>query len=525
MVSFDLKVRDRSQNMNWFQKQLHDLNEQRMNTPFGALILIAMVLTMVVGMSYQGYKLGIALAVACAGAPVFVLAVANARAGLYMVFAISFFVLGIKRFMEAIPVGLAMDIMIAGTFLGVLARQIARRATWKWAHNAVAYMVAFWILLVILQLFNPIAASRMAWVYTMRSTAGFLVMYYVTLYAITKTEHLDFLVKMWIGLALLVVLYGFKQEYIGLARFEMDWIMADSERYGLLFIMGRFRKFSFLSDPMIYGIFMALSSVFCFILASGPYSRQLKLILVGLAVAFFIGMLHSGTRAAYLAFPAGLMLYSTLSLNRNVLITTAVVFGIGYVLAKVPTSNLNLIRFQTAFRPEEDESYKVREANKRFIKPFIQNLPFGAGLGSVGVWGKRFGSVLADFPPDSGFVRIAVEQGYVSLFFYLVLIFVAFNKGVTNHFKIKDPKLRTYSLAFLAGMLSLTLANFPQEAIGQIPNNLIFFLMLAMSSRLYDLDKGGGEVDHDMGIQTPSRAFNHGTIGTHRRLVGASQPF
>lgn len=526
MLSYDLNVRPVSEQFPWWKRQLHDMNAQRMNTPFGAFILTAMVLALCYGMTQSGYKVGIALVAGLAGIPFFIAAVSNARVGLYMVFVISFFVLGIKRFIEAVPMGLVMDIMIAGTFLGLLSRQLNQRASWRFAHNTVAYMVAFWIGMVLIQAFNPIATSRLAWLYTMRSTAGFFAMYYVTLYAITNVKHLDFLVKIWIACGVLVMLYGFKQEYIGFAQYEMDWIMFDSERYGLLYIMGRFRKFSFLSDPMIYGVFMALTSIFCIILAGGPRPQKTKIFLLVLAGLMTLAMIHSGTRAAYIAFPAGLMLYSTLSLNRNVLIVTGLVFLIGTFLARVPTSNLNLIRFQTAFRPEQDESYRVREANKRFIKPFIQSLPFGAGLGSTGVWGKRFGSILADFPPDSGFVRVAVEQGYVSLFVYMLLFFVAFNKGVSNHFKLKDPKLKNYSFAFMAGMLTLTLANFPQEAIGQIPNNLIFFVMLAMTTRLYDLDQGGGEIDifkkPDLG---PSKEVNHGTLGTHRSLVGASRAF
>jgi hypothetical protein len=525
MQSFQLNVKQQ-RGPTWLGHQMGLLNTNRMNTPIGFFIMAVMACMLGYGMVSMGYKIGIVIVVCLLGLPFFWSAVVNQKAGLYMIFILSFFVLGIKRFIGEAPVGLAMDIMIAGTFVGLLAKQIHNRASWKFMHNPVAYMVGIWIGLIFLQLFNPIAISRIAWLYTVRATGGFMVMYYVTLYAVDNVKYLTNLLKIWIVLAILVMLYGFKQEYIGFFQFETNWIMEDSERYGLLYIMGRFRKFSFLSDPMIYGVFMALTSVVCLILASGPYQQKYKIGFILLAILMANAMIHSGTRAAYIAFPVGIAFFSTITLQRTNIILAASVLVIGFVLAKMPTGgNLNLIRFQTAFRPEEDESYKVREANKAFIKPFIQTLPFGAGLGTTGYWGKRFsqGSPLADFPPDSGFVRVAVEQGYVSLFIFLVLFFVAFNQGVKNHYKIRSPRLQNYSMALLAGLLILTVANFPQEAIGQIPNNLIFFVMLAMSTKLYELDQLEGQVAL-ISVSKPINPYQSGSIGKSRSLVGMSKP-
>jgi hypothetical protein len=520
MDTFNLKIQELKAD-SFLARQFHALKENRFSTPFGILIMLVMCSCMGYGMVMAGYKIGITIVVSLIGLPFFMAAVVNQKAGLLMIFGLSFFVLGIKRFVGEAPVGLAMDIMIAGTFVGLLARQINQRASWKFMHNPVAYMVGIWILMIFIQLFNPIAASRLAWVYTVRSTAGFMVMYYVTLYAVDNVKYITNLMKLWVVLAILVMLYGLKQEYVGFFQFETDWIMMDSERYGLLYIMGRFRKFSFLSDPMIYGVFMALTSVVCLILASGPYRASYRIGLILLSILMATAMIHSGTRAAYIAFPVGIAFFSTITLKRNIIALAVAVFAIGFILAKMPTGgNLNLIRFQTAFRPEEDESYKVREANKAFVKPFIQSLPFGAGLGSTGYWGKRFsqGAPLADFPPDSGFVRVAVEQGYVSLFVYLLLFFVTFNNGVKNHYKIQDPKLQNFSIALLAGLLILTVANFPQEAIGQIPNNLIFFVMLAMSTKLYELDQKKQFTD----TSSPSKNLNpyhSGSIGMSRAFT------
>ncbi|MGL1489090.1 hypothetical protein ACSTJG_25000, partial [Vibrio parahaemolyticus] len=77
--------------------------------------------------------------------------------------------------------------------------------------------------------------------------------------------------------------------------------------------------------------------------------------------------------------------------------------------------NQNILRFQSAFRPNNDASYRVRIFNQARIKPYIWSHPIGGGLGSTGEWGKKFApnSYLANFPPDSGYVRTTVELGYV----------------------------------------------------------------------------------------------------------------
>ena len=65
------------------------------------------------------------------------------------------------------------------------------------------------------------------------------------------------------------------------------------------------------------------------------------------------------------------------------------VSSIGFLIV-MPSSNQNILRFQTAFRPTKDASYQLREENQAKIKPFVYSHPFGGGLGSVGEWGAKF---------------------------------------------------------------------------------------------------------------------------------------
>ncbi|MBW7893372.1 MAG: O-antigen ligase family protein, partial [Chitinophagaceae bacterium] len=292
-------------------------------------------------------------------------------------------------------------------------------------------------------------------------------------------------------LALLGTIWGYFQEYIGFLPFEQNWIMESPQRFALLFQAGTFRKFSFFSDPLVYGILLAITATLCFVLASGPFSRAKKILLLLSGFFMMNGMLFSGTRAAFILPVVGLVFYGILTFKKQVIFSLIAAGIFLAVIINIPTSNPNIVRLQTAFKPTEDASYQVRMKNQAFIRPFILSHPLGGGLGSVGEWGKKFSpwSPLANFPPDSGFVRIAVEGGWLGLLIYSLLLFTVFYIGIKNYLILKNPKLKVVSLGMLIVLFSLTVANYPQEAIGQYPINLLFFVAIAVLNVSVNFDK------------------------------------
>ncbi|MDO9156725.1 MAG: O-antigen ligase family protein, partial [Sediminibacterium sp.] len=196
----------------------------------------------------------------------------------------------------------------------------------------------------------------------------------------------------------------------------------------------------------------------------------------------FSSMLFSGTRGAYVLPPVALALYSILKFNRRVMIG-AIVGAIGFAaLIFVPTTNPTIYRFQTAFKPSDDASFNVRKINQKRIQPFIQSHPLGGGLGSTGMWGKRFSpnSFLANFPPDSGYVRVAVEAGWLGLLVFCTLMFIILKVGINNYYSIKDPTLKAICLAMILVAFAYHIGNYPQEAIVQFPSNTLFYLVAAI---------------------------------------------
>lgn len=165
-------------------------------------------------------------------------------------------------------------------------------------------------------------------------------------------------------------------------------------------------------------------------------------------------------------------------------------FFIG-IMIYIPTSNPALVRFQSAFRPSEDASYNVRKLNQQRIQPYIQSHPMGGGLGATGAWGVMFAphSFLASFPPDSGYARVGAEMGWIGLFLFCSFMFIVLKSGIDNFYRIRNPELKMYCLAMTLVLFALNIGNFPQEALVQFPNNILFYLAIAIIQISLRLDQ------------------------------------
>lgn len=441
------------------------------------------------------YAIGSGAAVLILGAvaiiPIIYGVVVYPKFGIVVLFVAAYLLfIPMKMDTHGFPLGTVMDALEYLLILGFFIKQKKDRR-WSLFHDKLSFMILLWVFYNILEVLNPESESMLEWVYTIRTTAIIILMYFVFVYQIRDVNFIKLLFKIWIGLAVLGALNGLKQEYIGYSSAEASYLYDDAGRVGLLFIDGHMRRFSIFSDPVAFAYNMASASVLCITLMLGPIKTYKKFILLGLVLLFMFSMLFSGTRGAYPLIPAAIGLLAILNFNKRVLVfvsVTAVIF-LGFIL--MPTTNPTIARFQTAFRPSNDASFNVREVNQQNIRPYIQAHPFGGGLGSTGQWGKRFApdSFLAKFPPDSGYVRVAVELGTIGLTLLCILVFIALYGGINNYYLIKDPTLKNYCLASTLIVFMYNIGNYPQEAIVQFPSNIIFFLVMALIPVCYRIDR------------------------------------
>jgi len=481
----------------------HRIILKKLSAPIVILFLLVCSLAVSFLIAREGYVLGIIILCGIIAIPVAYAVVAHPDSGMVILIVLSFFVNESSRFLpEPTPIGLVLDAVTYLLILGFFVRQ-KKEHDWGYFKNSITYFVLIWIGYNIFEIINPEQPTILEWVYTVRTIAFVMLMYFIFLYHIRSKEYIRFLIKLLLVLELIGALAAFQQEQFGLFSFENIWLNREPGRFQLLFIGGHLRKWGIFSDPVVFAFNMVSGCLICISLILSKISRTKKIILGLIGGFFFMTLLYSGTRSSYVIVPAALVMVVILNFNvRLFFVTIFAALGLAFMIM-VPTRNPTIARFQSAFKPTHDRSFEERARNQERIKPYIQAHPIGGGLGSVGIWGARFApnSYLAKFPPDSGYVRIAVELGYVGLFIYCLFNFIVLYKGITYYYLIKDPELKSYCLAMVLIIFALDIGNYPQQSTVQYPTNILYFLALALINVTMRLDieqRQPGKIDQEL---------------------------
>lgn len=461
----------------------------KLDSPLGLLFLMGFALSLGFIVAMLPLNLAFLLAGAAVALVVVIACLVDLLVGVnVMLFAIFF--LGLAGKYTDAPIGTALDGLLGVLLLGLLGRIVSQRDL-SFAWHPLSLFVLGWIYYNFLQVLNPWALSKMAWVYTVRTVALLLALYFIACYALSSYKRILLTLKIILGLGFISALYGLKQEYIGFSPTELAWVAADEERFQLIFQWSRLRIFSLFSDPTTYGILMAYMCMFAIVLATGPFKLWKKLSMILMGVSMILAMAYAGSRTPFVMLPLGLLFYVLITLRKETTLSFLVflILGTGFVMKS--TNSAVIYRIQSAFKGGSEDTIRVRMENQKKIQPFIQTHPFGAGLGSTGYWGKRFtpDSWLASFAHDSLYVRLAVEAGWVGLLVYMALLFMALRYSVFYYFRTKAPPIRNIYLAISVVIFMLIVASYPQEAITLPPTSLVFYVLLAIIVRLKDFDE------------------------------------
>jgi len=467
------------------------LSLKTLGKPTGFIILLVISIMFAYVVNTAQIKGAALIFIALIGPIIAFAVIAKPKFGITVLLIASYLIMWILRLnLVNFPLGTIMDGILALLIIGLFV-QLKYRPDWSFLSSPISVMIIIWIIYNFILVANPVAQSKMAWLYTIRSMAIVMLTYFVFSYNIRDIKFIRFIIKLWLILSVFAGLNGYRQQFIGFMAYEEAYLYSDPLIRDLLFINGVWRKFSIFSDPTAFSYNMILSALLCIGLMFGTVSKLKKGVLGCLILFFITNMLFSGTRSAYVLLPAAMIMLTILVFNKKIMIITTAAAMFMAVVIFIPTSNPVLYRFQSAFKPSDDASFNVRARNQKMIQPYIWSHPIGGGLGSTGVWGAKFspGSFLASFPPDSGYVRVAVEMGWIGLFLFCTLLFVILKTGINNFFAIEDPELKSYCLAMVLIVYALTIGNYPQEAITQYPLNVYFFLVAALINATYQLDK------------------------------------
>ncbi|MCW5923342.1 MAG: O-antigen ligase family protein [Saprospiraceae bacterium] len=470
----------------WLERQLW---VQKLNNPLGVALLLLASLAVAYIMSSLSIRTSFVLYVVVVGAPLIVLCLFNVAFSIGMMIFTAFMVPFVLKFTN-VPIGTLLDLLILLGAVGILLRQIKER-DWSFAKHPLSYMILIWLYYNLMQVLNPYAESKMAWLYTVRSVAIQQVVFFIGAYAFRHNRKAVFgILKLIVVLCFAAALYGLKQQFFGFSAAETAWVMADPERFQLYYQWNMMRVPSFCYDPTTFGILMACFALFCLALIIGPTKRNHKIALIVMLMCSLWAMAYTGTRTAFALVPVGAIFYAGLILNRKVLLVGGILAVLGAGLVLKSTSSGVMYRIQSAFKPTQDDSMNLRLENQKKIQPFIQSHPIGGGLGSCGVWGKRFNpdAELSHFPHDSSFVRMAVELGWIGLILYTLFHYAVLRTGLYYFIRCRDPLIKAIYAGITTWTFMLAVACYAQEAILQLPMNVIYNVSLALLVTLKNFD-------------------------------------
>ncbi len=315
--------------------------------------------------------------------------------------------------------------------------------------------------------------------------------YLVCVIYINSPERLHRYLVMWGLLALFSVFWTWKQKTFGFTASEKAWLMSGGARTHM--VNGIVRYFSCFSDAASYGCNMAATSVLFYISALNAKVRKHRLFFLGTALACTWAMFASGTRTAIFCMIAGFMVYIFLSKSIKIAIPVTLVFGTLIALlafTEIGNGNSMIRRMRTAF-DKNDASAGVRDINKEAIRKYIQDAPWGIGVGLdySNVPANNKYRKLSTIPPDSEYVYIWVHTGYVGVtVFALCNIIMIIGACCVVFFRLKNRAIQGIGAGICCAFVSIQLGGYGNQILCQFPNVLLFYGSLAIVFNLPHLE-------------------------------------
>lgn len=472
----------------------HNLIEKRFNSPVGYLAIGLVAVAVAYISVFVSYKtalmmgtlmLMVVIGVACVLYPYF---------GYYTTITVSSIIFTPERAIGlSLPFGFAIEILTYLTLLGALTQSYAKQEIDRtfWRHPLTVMMIIL-LLFFTVQAVNPSLQSRLGWFNYYRKFISFFAFYFLTYCLLNSKDKIRFFIKYWVIHISLLALYACKQQWLGFFDWEWNWITADSERMQLLFQQGLMRKFSLLSDPAASGVLFSAFMVMLLILGLRTSNKKHKYWLYAFAIVSFLAFSYSGTRTGNLILIGGVFFYALATINEKRTIRFVTVAAIGFIMVlSVPVYNPVLLRIRSTFEGSKDPSAAFRDMNRKRIQPYIYSHPIGGGINTCIPEGLIYspGHYLASFPSDSGYLKIAVEQGWVGLALALIFYYLILRTGIKNFYRARAPEVRMWYIALLAFVFCLMIGQFSQIVIGQYPTIFLYYGSMVIFTKLVNYER------------------------------------
>ncbi|MBC7850584.1 MAG: O-antigen ligase family protein [Chitinophagaceae bacterium] len=476
----------------WFK---HNFLVRKLNTPTGAILLALLAIAIAYLAVVVDMKFAVAIVAGLAGVLLMVLCLLYPIFGFYLTYFISLFVTLPEKIMNGgvIPMGLVPEYFSYITLVGVITKQEFRKEISRkfWTHGITIWLVVL-LLYYLMEFFNPAMLGKLGWFNFIRKQGSLFAFFYISYCIIRSRKDVKHLTNFWIWVSILEAAYACKQQWFGLFSFETRWLLSDPMRIDLFINWGFTRKFGLLSDPASSGVLYAACGNFLLVLALRAVTTKRRIFLYVAAILNLLAASYSGTRTATMMTVAGILFYGIMTLyEKRTIIFMAFCGAMLTIVMVLPIYNNPVInRVRSTFEPSTDNSALVRDINRKGVQPYIYRHPIGGGIYTCGNLGVLYnpGHYLSFVPPDSGYMQILMDQGYIGLILTLIFYYVILKTGIRYFYRVKDPELKTLYAANLAFIFSLMAGQISQMAIPMYPSVFYMYSAFALLLKMHYFD-------------------------------------
>ena len=291
--------------------------------------------------------------------------------------------------------------------------------------------------------------------------------------------------KLWAIFSLFSAFWVWKQETFGFTTAEKAWIEGRGRKTHILNAGTLIRYYSTFSDAANYGCHAAAAAAAFIIIGITTKLKKDKIYFLLISGVVVWGMFQSGTRTAIITLAAGLLVYVFLSKSIKIAVPFTIVFiilAILLVFTTIGNGNQQIRRMRSAFN-KDDASANVRDINKDAIRKYIQDAPWGIGIGTSpdNVPANNKFRKLSTIPPDSEYVFIWVHTGPIGITVFLISMAIMLGGACwIVLFRLKNKTLIGIGGGLCGAFVSIQLGAYVNQVLYQYPNGLTFFGGLAI---------------------------------------------
>ena len=382
-----------------------------------------------------------------------------------------------------IPMSLYNEILQL-LLLGIAIIDARQTPHFERAANPMLFAVVIWCVFCTIEILNDTCGLGInigAW-YTGARMMAFQMIYIFlvfTLY-ISSPDILMKYLKLWACLSLFSAIWTWKQQNIGMEQAELNFLYGAGRVTHIIQGGTLIRYFSTFSDAANYGCNAAGAAVAFFIIGITSKLKKEKLFFLIIGVLVVKSMFASGTRTAIFCMFAGFLVFIVLSKSVKIAVPTIIAGGLFFcflAFTNIANGNQQIRRMRSAFS-KSDASTKTRDINQETMKKYMQDAPWGIGIGMgyKEVPANNKYSRMATIPPDSEYVYIWLRTGRIGITIFLITTLIMFAGACyIVFFKLKSRSLMGIGAGMCSAFVAIQLGAYGNQVLMQFPNGLTFY--------------------------------------------------